>query len=82
MTFTIAPESPGMAVKYNVYYKKRGCIVESVGDDFDLAIMIPKDCPNLTTFGCKIYDARPGLCREYDGRLDPLMKKRCKLSKL
>lgn len=35
-------------------------------------------CPHLTKSGCKIYENRPKGCKDYDGRLDPLLTKACK----
>ena len=41
-------------------------------------IVIDIKCPHLTNKGCDIYDSRPIICREYDGRLDPFVADRCK----
>jgi len=35
-------------------------------------------CPHLTENGCSIYEERPRICKEYDGREIPFMKGKCK----
>lgn len=40
--------------------------------------LIPCACKFLTNKGCRIYDRRPDICRNYDGRNVPLMEGICK----
>lgn len=57
------------------FYKARGLKIHKTGDaNF---VEIPSDCPNLTSFGCKIYPTRPEACMDYDGSRHPIMKDRC-----
>jgi Fe-S-cluster containining protein len=79
MTFTVQADG-----KLKEYYERRGCKVK-VGTDNKMAIMIPYMCPELKIGGagafCRIYDKRPQVCREYDGRWDPHMAEYCQLPK-
>ena len=45
-------------------------------------LLIPSACKFLTDKGCKIYDKRPDVCRNYDGRNIPMMKGICKWNKI
>jgi len=58
-------------------YRARGCKVKTINENFH--IMVPSVCPHLSDFGCSIYHTRPRVCRDYDGRLDPVMCDRCRL---
>ena len=63
------------------FFIARGC--ELYEDTPEVVwVIMPSVCPNLTTFGCKIYDSRPVVCRAYDGRFLPFMDKKCNLHKL
>jgi len=62
------------------FFKARGCEMHYVGNV--MWVIMPSICPNLTTFGCKIYSTRPDICRIYDGRKLPFMDKTCRLYKL
>ena len=82
MTFTLEGLSTEQEVaKYTEYYRRRGC--RAVLKGRQLAIMVPYMCAvlKITAVGgmCRIYDRRPQLCREYDGRLDPHMQDLCRL---
>lgn len=64
------------------FYKVRGFQVDEVEGRVMIGITSLEgkhnvDCPHLTPTGCGIYKDRPSICREYDGRKDPLMKDRC-----
>jgi len=81
MTFVInTGTDANLAAKYAQFYRARGCTVK-VLTGATIAIMVPKACPHLIEDGCAIYDDRPLLCREYDGRYDPFMAAQCKLPK-
>jgi Fe-S-cluster containining protein len=42
-------------------------------------LSIPHTCPHLIPgIGCDIYETRPASCRQYDGRIDFLLKDICK----
>lgn len=60
------------------FYEARGCEVKTAGGKFYVVVNYP--CPNLTAEGCRIYSTRPNVCRQYDGRLHPLMAPVCKWS--
>ena len=45
-------------------------------------MIIDYPCPQLGPKGCGIYENRPRYCRNYDGRLDPWIKKICKWKEL
>ena len=77
VTFTIAYYVPQQAVELKEYYEARGFEVKFHSDCIE--VMIKSFCPNLRDWGCAIYSERPALCRQYDGRNDPLLKNRCKL---
>lgn len=63
------------------FYEARGCkIKDAIGDN--MAVMVPSVCPHLSVKGCDIYDKRPDLCRQYDGRLDRYMKDVCRLDEM
>lgn len=70
MTFNV-PGDPYI-VKF---YKTRGCRVEE--HDGRTLVSVPIECPELTSFGCRIYPDRPMICRVMDGRLDPMTKDKC-----
>lgn len=57
------------------FYKVRGC--ETLVKNNKLIVIMPFKCPHLTEKGCDIYDRRPLICKEYDGREDPFMKDKC-----
>lgn len=60
-------------------YTVRGCLL--VEDENYVYVLIPTDCPQLSSKGCIAYDTRPRLCRKYDGRTDPAFKDICLLPK-
>jgi len=39
-------------------------------------------CPYLTKNGCSIYNSRPKVCNDYDGREDYFLKDECEWNKL
>ena len=39
----------------------------------------PSLCRYLKEDGCSIYNMRPQICKNYDGRFDPAMEDLCKL---
>jgi len=46
-------------------------------------IVIPYQCPELMPLhGCLIYEDRPLVCKQYDGRKDLIMKGVCKWEEL
>ena len=59
------------------FYSIRGC--ERVINDQGAYLLIPFSCPHLIEDGCDIYEDRPEVCREYDGRKVLFMKDKCKL---
>jgi Fe-S-cluster containining protein len=62
------------------FYKARGATrVIMMGDSKRFWAIWPWKCPHPTKIGCDIYEHRPTVCREYDGRADPLMRGICKL---
>jgi len=61
------------------FYERRGCKIMAT-KSFSL-IVIPYPCPELTAFGCRIYDKRPEWCRLYDGRRDIAVEGKCLWSK-
>lgn len=64
------------------FYKRRGCeIVTSEGQKSFPIIVIPFPCPELTPFGCRVYNERPLWCALYDGRRDPAIRDKCLWSK-
>lgn len=69
--------NPEMEVFQHImeYYKAHGCDTMVFGKS--VIISIPHVCQHLTEKGCAIYDKRPTVCREYDGRKDPRMYKEC-----
>lgn len=90
MTFTLdikrSTEDVPEVGKFIEYYQRRGCRVKwhKIDDvSGQIIVMIPYMCAELkiTAVGgmCRIYDKRPQLCREYDGRWDPHMRDLCKL---
>ena len=62
------------------FFNARGCELYETSQV--VWVIMPSVCPNLTTFGCKIYDNRPAVCRMYDGRNLSFMDKTCKLHEL
>lgn len=83
MTFLLRPDNGPQMAKYSEFYRRRGCKVIWYSQDETLAVMVPYVCPELKVAGrggfCKIYDKRPQMCREYDGRWDPHMREYCQL---
>ena len=57
------------------FYTTRGCRVLTT-EQLPI-VLVPYPCPYLTEEGCKIYTTRPLACKEYDGRLDPIMRHIC-----
>lgn len=57
------------------FYETRGCKI--IPTDVLPLIVIPYKCVHLTDAGCSIYDKRPAICRNYDGRKDPVMFYTC-----
>lgn len=51
------------------FFKIRGCDV-SFDEQVFLKVELEFPCPHLTKDGCNIYNARPVVCTEYDGRND------------
>jgi Fe-S-cluster containining protein len=83
MTFIISVDSEQQMAKYSEFYRRRGCRVVWYSLNMQLGIMVPYTCPELRVAAgkgfCAIYDKRPQLCRDYDGRWDPHMRERCQL---
>jgi Fe-S-cluster containining protein len=73
MTFILVKPSQQLLHIYRV----RDCKIKVINGNTH--IMVKSVCPHLTQEGCDIYDKRPQICREYDGRYDPAMKYICKL---
>lgn len=62
-------------------YEARGCLgIKVEGENFT-GVMVPTVCQHLSALGCGIYETRPKQCRDYDGRTDPFMQHKCKLSR-
>ena len=57
------------------FYELRGCEVRPYKGYY--IVIVPLPCPHLTPQGCDIYNKRPQVCRDYDGRKDPFMKDKC-----
>lgn len=57
------------------FYRARECAI--IATDSLPTVIVESVCPKLTEEGCSIYNKRPRWCREYDGRLDPVMKHVC-----
>ena len=53
------------------FFKARGISLSH--ESGMLFAIIRHICPWLTPKGCKIYEDRPNICREYDGRDDPVV---------
>lgn len=51
------------------FYTARGCTISKEGDV--VYVLVPHTCRHLTPMGCSIYEERPKICRDYDGRDDP-----------
>ena len=77
MSFTLDIPDLKRRTKFIEFYNVRGCSMQEV--DGKLVVMIPHVCPHLVSDGCAIYKYRPIACREYDGRLDPVLRHKCKL---
>ena len=58
------------------FYMTRGCWFAPITGG-RRGLVIPYPCQHLTPEGCDIYENRPKVCKEYDGRKDPLMKDEC-----
>lgn len=54
------------------FYRARG-IKLKMADGFGLDAVIPYKCPHITKDGCDIYDRRPQVCRDFDGRKVPYL---------
>jgi Fe-S-cluster containining protein len=62
---------------YNFYIETRQLIMHKNHRGIHLSFQ--HTCPHLMPgIGCDIYDRRPLSCRQYDGRIDVLMKDTCK----
>jgi len=80
MTFIVEANDYNMRRRYTNFYRARGCDVKEAGSS--LIIMVNTPCPHLLPTGaCIIYEKRPEICRDYDGRFDPNMRDRCQLPK-
>jgi len=62
------------------WLKFRGC--EFFQTNFGMFVLIPSICPYLTDKGCAVYERRPEVCRNYDGRQIPFMVDKCKWNEL
>lgn len=60
---------------FTQFYYNRGCSI--IATESLPVVIVESTCPHLTDNGCTIYDSRPKWCREYDGRLDPVMRHVC-----
>ena len=63
------------------FYNARGCRLIKTAD-YGLLLVIPFECPQLTTFGCSIYHSRPEACRDFDGSKSAVVKYICKWKEL
>lgn len=62
-------------------YIARGCKIKVGAITVD--ILVPSVCQHLhPRSGCAIYDTRPDICREYDGRYDIHLRDICKWKEL
>ena len=66
--------------RFKEFYTKRGFRV-MMHQGLSL-VVLRSTCPHLTDKGCSIYEQRPQVCREYDGRKDPIMRYICKWKEL
>jgi len=79
LTFILSAET---AITLQEFYEVRGCKIKDVpGNPKAKAVMVPTICPNITPWGCDIYQRRPRACRDYDGRDDPFIGEKCQLPK-
>jgi len=58
------------------FYEARGFNTYKVNGN-QMGITLNYPCPHLKPNGCDIYETRPGVCRDYDGRQHALMKDKC-----
>ena len=79
-TMAMSLNRPAVTKDMVKFFKARGCELYYI--PHVVWVIMPSVCPNLTTFGCKIYVNRPAVCRMYDGRNLPFMDKTCKLHEL
>ena len=77
VTFTLQISDPKTYRKAVFFYETRG--FEVIQFPGSIQVVINTVCPQLTSFGCKIYLNRPAFCRDYDGRKDSFMiiNKKC-----
>jgi len=71
---------PSLSDDQKDFYERRGCRIVDQRDG-GYGVMVPSHCQYLGFAGCIIYNDRPGLCRIYDGRVDPFMINYCQLPK-
>jgi Fe-S-cluster containining protein len=57
------------------FYETRG--LEFFMMQENIWTILHKECKHIAKSGCRIYDKRPEACKQYDGRLDPLLTKAC-----
>lgn len=63
---------------YKFYVEGRGLTMMKTKTR-GIMLSVPHICPHLIQgVGCDIYETRPQSCRNYDGRMDFLLKDKCK----
>lgn len=72
------PES-AMFKTISTFFIEHGCDAMVIGNTF--VISVQHVCQHLTEEGCSIYEKRPEVCRNYDGRKDPRLARECLWSK-
>lgn len=57
------------------FFLAHGCEAQIIQNTF--VVSIPHVCQYLTEKGCAIYERRPQICQDYDGRKDPRLYNKC-----
>jgi hypothetical protein len=74
MSIKYDPESPAFQA-ISEFFTTHGCEAMMVHGVY--VISVPHICQHLTESGCDIYESRPTVCRDYDGRKDPRLLNKC-----
>lgn len=78
---TFALPSDVWGSRLQTFYYARGCKIWPTGNV--VRMLVPSVCQHLNlSSGCGVYEDRPIVCREYDGRGDVFLKDTCKWNKL
>jgi Fe-S-cluster containining protein len=74
MSLKYEPDSQ-MFKEISEFFIAHGCTATVIAGTFVLSV--PHVCQHLTEKGCAIYENRPQVCRNYDGRRDPRLHMDC-----